>query len=90
MYFLPWLYPVAGTDRYWIGSPNIDRAEISLGGGKTLIVIAENQSSDNIYVQRVVLNGVRLEAPSLTHSQIADGGTLVFTMGSTPAPEGGF
>ena len=84
------LYPVAGTDRYWIGSPNIDRAEISLGGGKTLIVIAENQSSDNIYVQRAVLNGVRLEAPSLTHSQIADGGTLVFTMGSTPAPEGGF
>jgi|LSQX01.3.fsa_nt_gb predicted alpha-1,2-mannosidase len=84
------LYPVAGTDRYCIGSPNIDRAEVSLGGGKTLTVIAENQSAENIYVQNVALNGTRLQTPSITHSQIKNGATLVFTMGSSPALHGGF
>ena len=84
------LYPVAGTDRYWLGSPNLDKAVVSLGGGKTLTVIANNQSPANIYVQSVTLNGVRLETPSLKHSQIAGGGSLVFTMGDTPAPGGGF
>ena len=84
------LYPVAGTDRYWLGSPNLDKAVVDLGGGKTLTVIANNQSPANIYVQSVTLNGVRLETPSLKHSQIAGGGSLVFTMGDTPAPGGGF
>ena len=84
------LYPAAGTDRYWIGSPNVDKAEINLGTGKTLTVIAENQSADNIYVQKVMLNGVKLTVPSITHAQIVDGGTMVFTMGKSPAPNGGF
>ncbi len=83
-------YPVAGTDRYWIGSPNVDKAEINLGTGKTLTVIAENQSADNIYVQSVTLNGVKLDKPSIVHSQIAGGGTLTFIMGPSPAVNGGF
>jgi len=84
------IYPVAGTDRYWIGSPNIDKAEVNLGNGKTLTVIADNQSADNIYVQSVTLNGVKLTSSSIVHSQIANGGTLEFTMGKSPAPNGGF
>lgn len=84
------LYPVAGTDRYWIGSPNVEKAEVNLGTGKTLTVIAENQSAKNIYVQKAMLNGVRLESPSINHSQIAGGGTLTFTMGPSPAVNGGF
>ncbi len=84
------LYPAAGTDRYWIGSPNVDSAAINLSGGKTLTVIAENQSDENVYVQQVTLNGVKLDSPTLTHSRIAGGGTLIFTMGSKPAENGGF
>ncbi len=84
------LYPVAGSDRYWIGSPNVDSAKLNLGGGKTLTVIAKNQSADNIYVQSVTLNGMKLNKPSIVHSQIANGGTLTFTMGKSPAVNGGF
>ncbi len=84
------LYPVAGTDRYWIGSPNLDKAVINMGSGKTLTVTAANQSSKNIYVQSVTLNGIRLTEPSIVHSQIANGGTLEFVMGSEPAANGGF
>jgi putative alpha-1,2-mannosidase len=83
------LYPVAGTDRYWIGAPIVDRAEVNMGG-KTLKVIAENQSLDNMYVQKVTLNGVRLASPSFRHADIKNGGTLVFTMGPSPAEGGGF
>ncbi|MDR1630900.1 MAG: GH92 family glycosyl hydrolase [Oscillospiraceae bacterium] len=84
------LYPVAGTDGYWIGSPNLDKAVVDLQNGSTLTIIAENQSAGNIYVQSAVLNGEPLTEPYVTHAQLAGGGTLVFTMGGTPAANGGF
>jgi predicted alpha-1,2-mannosidase len=84
------LYPVAGSDRYWIGAPIVDKAEVNMGGGKTLTVITENQSLDNMYVQKVTLNGTKLSFPSLKHADIMDGGTLVFTMGPMPAAGGGY
>ncbi|HEY9159942.1 MAG TPA: GH92 family glycosyl hydrolase [Desulfomonilia bacterium] len=84
------LYPVAGTDRYWIGAPIVDRAEINMGGGRTLTVVAENQSLANMYVQKATLNGIRLTKPSLRHADIKDGGFLVFTLGPSPKEGGGF
>ena len=73
-------YPIAGTDRYWIGSPCLDSACLTLENGKTLMVTARDQSAENIYVSEVTLNGKRLDTPFLTHADIADGGELVFTM----------
>jgi predicted alpha-1,2-mannosidase len=84
------LYPVAGTDRYLIGAPIVDRAEVNMGSGRVLTVVAENQSLQNMYVQKVLLNGIKLSVPSLKHADIKDGGTLVFTMGPSPAAGGGF
>ena len=37
-------YPIAGTDRYWIGSPCVNGATVALPEGKTLTVTVENQS----------------------------------------------
>jgi predicted alpha-1,2-mannosidase len=84
------LYPVAGSDRYWIGAPIVERATLSLPGGATLAVVAENQALKHPYVQQVSLNGVRLCEPSLRHAALAGGGTLHFQMGPRPAPGGGF
>ena len=83
-------YPVAGTDRYWIGAPIVESAKVNMGEGKVLNVVAENQSAQNIYVQSVTLNGVQLHDSILTHAQIANGGNLTFVMGSSPAANGGF
>jgi len=83
-------YPVAGTDRYWIGAPIVESAKVNMGGGKVLNVAAKNQSAQNIYVQSVTLNGQRLTNSILTHAQIANGGDLTFVMGSSPAANGGF
>lgn len=84
------LYPLAGTDRYSIGSPAVESAQVNLGNGKTLTVKAENQSDGNVYVQSVTLNGTKLTSPEITHDMIAGGGELIFIMGSSPAENGGY
>jgi len=76
-------YPVAGTDRYWIGSPAVESAEITLAGGDVLRVEAKNQSPKNVYVSAVYLNGEEFDGIYLTHKQIKDGGTLTFIMSDT-------
>ena len=76
-------YPLAGTDQYWLGSPNLDGAEVKLSNGNTLKVTAVNQSEDNVYVSSVKLNGVELDSFYVTHEQLMAGGELVFTMSST-------
>ncbi len=75
-------YPLAGTDKYWIGSPNLDSAEITLSNGNTLKMTAKNQSDKNIYVEKVTLNGKELNGPYVTHEELMKGGELVFTMSS--------
>ncbi len=73
-------YPIAGTDRYWIGSPCIDGATLRLDNGKTLTVRVNNQDKDHFYVQSVTWNGESMTEMFLTHAQIAAGGELTFTM----------
>lgn len=73
-------YPVAGTDKYWIGSPNINSGEIDLGNGKILKVTVENQGKENLYVESITLNGKKIDNFELYHSDIADGGELIFKM----------
>jgi predicted alpha-1,2-mannosidase len=78
-------YPLAGTTTYFLGSPLFEHIEINLGGDTRLTVVAENNSPENVYVQRVSLNGVPLTGTSFTHEQIAEGGKLHFVMGPEPA-----
>ncbi len=78
-------YPLAGTDKYWIGSPNVDSAVVNLGNGKTLEIEALNQSAENVYVKSVTLNGAQLSDTYVTHAQLMNGGKLVFEMSNTPA-----
>lgn len=73
-------YPLAGTTNYWLGSPNVNSAEVALGNGNTLKVTANNQGKKNVYVKSVTLNGVELEGCYVTHDQLMAGGELVFEM----------
>ncbi|MGI4728044.1 MAG: GH92 family glycosyl hydrolase [Janthinobacterium lividum] len=74
-------YPFApGSDQYSLGSPAVDGATIQLPEGKTLEIIAKNQSAKNVYVKEVLLNGQALNRNYITHSEIMGGGKLVFVM----------
>ncbi|MBQ9849776.1 MAG: GH92 family glycosyl hydrolase [Clostridia bacterium] len=77
-------YPLAGTDKYWLGSPNLNSAEITLSNGNTLKMTALNQSEKNVYVSGVTLNGQPLDGCYVTHSQLMEGGELTFTMTDKP------
>lgn len=78
-------YPMApGTDRYELGAPVVERAEIPLDNGRTFRVIAKGQGPKNVYVQQVRLNGQVLDRSHITHAEIMAGGELEFTLGSRP------
>ena len=79
-------YPVApGSGTYQLGSPAINKAVIQLENGKTFTINCKNQNDKNIYVQKISLNGKPLKRLFLQHSDITNGGTLEFQLGSSPA-----
>lgn len=75
--------PVGG--RFVIGSPLFDKATVNVGGGKTFIVVAKNNSDKNIYVQSARLNGKTLKNSYVDFNDIRRGGTLELVMGPKPS-----
>lgn len=85
------LFPLAGTTKYFIGSPSVTNARISLkdlfGEEKGyLSIIAYNNNDTNVYVQKLLINGVEYKKSDVDHefllSQVnsAGGVTLEFYM----------
>lgn len=78
-------YPVApGSDDYSLGSPAVKSAVLQLENGKVFSVEAVNQSDKNVYVKKITLNGKTLDGFSIRHSDITNGGKLVFYMTDKP------
>lgn len=73
-----------GKPVYSIGRPLFDKATIHLKGGKTFTIVIHNNSRENKYVQKMVLNGKELNVPFFAHQDMIDGGTLELTMGGEP------
>ena len=74
-------YPVSpGSDEYSLGSPAVKSAVLTLENGKTFTVEAVNQSDKNVYVKKVLLNGKPVKDWKIRHSDIVDGGKLVYYM----------
>ena len=78
-------YPVnPASGKYAIGSPVLKSATIHLASGKIFHMTAKNVSDQNIYIQSVKLNGKSYNRPYILHSDIENGATLEFVMGSKP------
>ena len=74
-------YPVApASDQYAIGSPAMNEAVINLESGKQFIIEVKNQSDKNVFVKKIELNGKPLSGWFLSHSDIMNGGKIVFYM----------
>ncbi len=78
-------YPVnpCGGD-YVLGAPQLPSATLQLPGGKTFRMVAENLSEENLYVEKVLLNGALIEGPLIRHADILAGGELRFIMTDRP------
>jgi len=78
-------YQVApGDPVYTLGRPLFDEAVVKLENGKNLTIRSLNNSATNKYVRKVSLNGISLDKPFFSHSDIQNGGVLTFEMGLRP------
>jgi predicted alpha-1,2-mannosidase len=79
-------YPVnAANGVYVLGSPLVQRAVIHNRAEKTQFVItADNNSQQNLYIQRAWLNGEEWTRSWISHRQILAGGKLLLEMGPEP------
>lgn len=74
-------YPVApGSTSYEIGSPIVNSAVVNLENGKQLKIMVKNQSVANKYISAVTVNGRKITGTSLEHSDIMNGGEIIFIM----------
>lgn len=76
------LFPVAGQDRFIVGSPIFKRATLHLPAGE-FSIHAPDTSDDNRYVAAATLNGQTLDTPFLSWQQLV-GATLELTMSHKP------
>ena len=72
------------TDVYDLGSPIFDKIELDLPNGKTFTILAEGASQKAKYIRSASINGQPMTAPSFTHAQMLEGGTLELIMDQRP------
>ena len=81
-------YPVNPANSvYCFGSPQLEKATIHMVDGKQFQVKTNNAGLENIYIQKIVLNGKPYKKNYITHSDILKGGLIEFFMGKTPNKE---
>ncbi len=77
-------YPVTpGSSIYAIGSPLVKEATINLENGKQLNIIVKNQTKENVYIDRIIVNGKKHNNYFINHKVIANGGEIIFVMNNT-------
>jgi predicted alpha-1,2-mannosidase len=80
------LYSVCpGTTEYVIGSPLFPKMTISLENGKKLVIEAQDNSPENVYIQSASLNGQPFTRNFLHYDELINGGVISYRMGNTPA-----
>lgn len=83
-------YPVSPANgMYVFGSPIVNSARLQVGTNKYFDITVKNNSADNIYIQRIMLNGKMYPKTYFSYSDIMKGGTLEIEMGSSPGKQWG-
>lgn len=74
-------YPVCpGSPYYAIGSPHIKSARLTLDNGNILNIKTINQSTKNVFVDKIVFNGQEIKGYKINHNELIKGGELIFYM----------
>ncbi|MFF7186537.1 GH92 family glycosyl hydrolase [Streptomyces sp. NPDC008222] len=82
-------YPlVMGSGEYAIGSPLFKKATVHLENGRDLVINAPRNSTRNVYIQGLKVNGRPYTSTALPHSLLSRGGVLDFDMGPRPSSWG--
>lgn len=74
-------YPVCpALPEYQICGPKFNKIEVKLANGKKLEINAPNYSKENIFIQKMILNGIENNSNSITHKELVEGGELHFEL----------
>lgn len=65
------MYPVAGSDLYYLTAPLFEEVRVDLGGGETLTILAPGASFETREIVGLTLNGEPLDSFEIRHAQLA-------------------
>ncbi|MCR5040909.1 MAG: glycoside hydrolase family 92 protein [Clostridia bacterium] len=74
------LFPVAGQDLFFLGSPIVGSARIRLFNGRTLSIVVHGGSDKAIYVKKALWKGSEISGFSIPAGELVGGGELEFFM----------
>ncbi len=78
-------YPVCpGTNDYVIGAPLFKKATLHFENGNNLVIDAQNNSKENLYIESPPVERARMNPNYPKHADLLQGGTIEFKMGHTP------
>ena len=83
------IYPNAGQDYYYIGSPTFTKATLKLAGGKQLVIKAPAANAENKYISAATMNGKPWGQAWLRHADLINGAELELNMSGKPSEWGG-
>jgi predicted alpha-1,2-mannosidase len=78
-------YPVCpGSNQYVIGTPYFKNVTLHYENGRTLTISAPNNSDANRYIESLDINGTASTRNYFTHSELNEGGKIMFRMSGEP------
>lgn len=78
-------YPVApGTDQYVLGAPLFKKITLNLENGRQFVIDAPENSSRNIYIDGITIDGKDYDKNYITHGMIDNGGGMEIKMSDKP------
>ena len=78
-------YPVTpGADQYVLGTPLFPKMTIELENGNKIKITAPENSSENIYIDKMYVNGEEWDKNYIRYSDLMDGAWLHFEMSDQP------
>src|SRR3546814_15465996 len=78
-------YPLCpGSNPFVWGSPLFDEALLTFENGKTLMIKAQDNQPDHVFVHQLQLNGERMTRSWVSNGELVDGGQLEIFIKATP------
>ena len=73
-----------GSGEYVFGAPLFNKITLQLENGNEFVIEAPDNSKENLYVDKILLNGKTWDKNYITHEELLKGGNLSFSMTSQP------
>ena len=76
-------YPVCpGSNQYVLGAPYFKKMTLHLENGKDVVVTAPENSDENRYVQKLIVNGAEHKVNYVNHADLLQGARMDYVMGA--------